>query len=171
MDKILNLKGFVLILVAAILTISIVGTLPKEQVVTIPITIPITIHKNCDDNMLPHIVYEIFVILLNGERRTIKYGISCQLDYITKDGNPRPELQKNLFQKDPQFCAGKVDYVILFRMVPGRKAAKLIEQNLVNQHVLMYKRMPYRQYYPLPKFTNINPNPFELFTNNPNFKF
>ncbi len=154
MNKVLNLKGFLLIALATVVTISMIislpVTIPKVKAPVLPIPVSVPKHKNCDCNELPHIVYEIFVVYFDGKRDCLKYGISCLPEYLTKAGYPRPELQKNYFQKQPQYANGMVQYIILYKDVPGRMAAKAIEQNLVNIHFVKNKRMPLEQKHPTP---------------------
>jgi len=109
------------------------------------------VHGNSDDNCRLHIVYEIFTVTSTGVKRTLKYGISSQCDFITKDGNPRPEYQVPKIQAKPKYWTSKVAYTILFRNVPSRVAAKAIEQNLVNRHVATHRSMPAEQKRPFPK--------------------
>jgi len=107
-------------------------------------------HANCDESPLPHIVYEIFVIFPNGVYDVLKYGISSQLDFITKDGNPRPEYQIPAIQQMPRFKNGKVWYKILYRNVPGRLAAKVIEQQMVDAYFAEKGFQPILQKLPVP---------------------
>jgi len=107
-------------------------------------------HANCNDNQLPHIVYEIWVIYPDGITDVLKYGISSQLDFVTKDGNPRPEYQIPAIQQMPRFKNGKVWYKILYSNVPGRLAAKAIEQQLVDAYFAEKGFQPLLQKLPIP---------------------
>ena len=110
------------------------------------------VHGNSDDNCRLHIVYEIFAVNTWGERLVLKYGISSQCDFVTKDGNPRPEYQVTKFQAEPNYWKMKVAYQILFRNIPSRIAAKTIEQGLVNTYFYSHDRqMPLEQLRPSPK--------------------
>jgi len=107
-------------------------------------------HANSDKNPLPHIVYEIFVIYPNGFLDILKYGISSQDDFITKDGNPRPEYQIPAIKRLQRFENCTVGYNILYRDVPGRIAAKVIEQQLVDAYFALHGEKPYLQHRPIP---------------------
>ncbi len=107
-------------------------------------------HANCDESPLPHIVYEIFVIYPDGIMDILKYGISSQLDFVTKDGNPRPEYQIPLIKRMPLYSNCTVDYNILFRNVSGRLAAKAIEQQLVDTYFAAHDVHPPLQFRPIP---------------------
>ncbi len=107
-------------------------------------------HANSDENPLPHIVYEIYVIYPNGILDILKYGISSQDDFITKDGNPRPEYQIPAIKKIPRFANCKIWYNILYNDVPGRLAAKVIEQELVDVYFAANGEKPFLQHRPIP---------------------
>lgn len=107
-------------------------------------------HANSDDNPLPHIVYEIFVVYPNGIYDVLKYGISCQTDFVTKDGNPRPEYQIPAIKKMPDYKNCKVWYKILQRNVPDRLAAKALEQNYVDNYYVEHGFLPDLQKRPSP---------------------
>ena len=111
-------------------------------------------HANSNENPLPHIVYEIYVIFPDGVFDILKYGISSELDFVTKDGNPRPEYQIPAIKRMPQYENCKVWYNILHRDVPGRLAAKALEQQLVNQYFAAKGRVPRLQKLPRPE-TNL----------------
>ncbi len=89
-----------------------------------------------------HIVYEIYAIDVSDSKRILKYGISSQCDFLTKDGNPRPEYQIPKFQLYEEYKNSKVWYKILHRNIPDRKLAKKIEQDLINKYYLQYEEMP-----------------------------
>ncbi len=110
------------------------------------------IHGNSDDNCRLHIVYEIYAIDSWQIKRTLKYGISSQCDFVTKDGNPRPEYQVPVIQLKNEYKNSKVWYQILHKDIPDRKAAKSIEQELVNEYFSKYTDMPPEQKRPMPKF-------------------
>jgi len=165
MERVLSQRNIILFAFALVLSVALAMWAHKimVQTSTIPVTIakpialpitdaiPISIpHPNSDQNKEPHIVYEIFYTSPIEERLTLKYGISSQLDYKVKEGNPRPELQCNFFQKKPRYSKGIVSYVILHRAVPGRIAAKEIEQTLVSVYFFRKKQMPAEQLKPLP---------------------
>jgi len=154
MNSTLSFRKALLLGFGILLSITILGSYLIVKTRSIAPDLPIAIpkHKNCDDNLLPHIVYKIFIIRVNGEIEILKFGISSEMDYLTKIGNPRPELQCNYLQKEPEYITGKVQYIILFRNVPGRIAAKAIEQYLVNTYFETYGKMPLEQKRPIPKF-------------------
>jgi len=107
-------------------------------------------HANCGESPFPHIVYEIFVIFPNGVYDVLKYGISSQLDFITKDGNPRPEYQIPAIRQMPDYQKCKVWYKILHHNIPGRLAAKAIEQQLVDTYFAANHRKPRLQQLSVP---------------------
>lgn len=107
------------------------------------------VHGNSDDNCRLHIVYEIYSIDKKAIRKTLKYGISSQCDFVTKDGNPRPEYQIPKIQRYEKYKNSKVWYIILHRDIPDRKIAKEIEQELVNEYARTHNfRMPPEQKRP-----------------------
>ncbi len=112
------------------------------------------VHGNDNRNCRLHIVYEIYAKDSWGAKRILKYGISSQCDFITKDGNPRPEYQIPKMQQKKDYKNSKVWYQILHRNIPDRKAAKEIEQNLVNEYYLQNGRRPPEQLRPIPEFLN-----------------
>ncbi len=114
---------------------------------TVSIAIP---HANSDDSPLPHIVYEIYVIYPDNLIDILKYGISSQLDFITKDGNPRPEYQIPAIKQIPDYKGCIIGYNILYREVPGRRAAKAIEQELVDAYYALKDELPDLQKRPIP---------------------
>ncbi len=107
-------------------------------------------HANCNENPLPHIVYEIYVVYPDGVYDILKYGISSQTDFVTKDGNPRPEYQIPLIKKIPRYKKCTIGYNILHRNIPGRIAAKTIEQSLVDVYYSAKNRQPDLQKLPIP---------------------
>jgi len=107
-------------------------------------------HANCNDNQLPHIVHEIWVIYPDGITDILKYGFSSQFDFVTKDGNPRPEYQIPAIQQMPDYRNCKVWYKILHSNVPGRLAAKAIEQQLVDAYFALHGLKPDLQGLPIP---------------------
>ncbi len=108
-------------------------------------------HGNSDDNCRLHIVYEIYAIDSWQIKRSLKYGISSQCDFVTKDGNPRPEYQVPIIQHKPKYKNSKVWYKILHKDIPDRKAAKSIEQELVNEYFYKFQTMPAEQLRPTAK--------------------
>ncbi len=112
-------------------------------------------HANSDESPLPQIVYEIYVIYPNGIMDILKYGISSQLDFVTKDGNPRPEYQIPAIKCQSRFVNCTIWYNILHKNVPGRLAAKAIEQELVNAYRLANGRNPLLQKRPIPNIDKI----------------
>ncbi len=148
LQKHLLLFIFVSVLLVFVYWFSLNIVKPKA----IPITATKTrVHGNDDDNCRLHIVYEIYAIDTTKVRETLKYGISSQCDFITKDGNPRPEYQIPNIKMKPKYKGSIVWYEILHRNIPNRKMAKKIEQDLINEFFYEYKEMPSEQLRPLPK--------------------
>jgi len=108
------------------------------------------VHGNSDENTDLHEVYEIYAEDSWGVRRTLKFGISGQEDFKTKDGNPRPEYQVPFYQAKDDYIDLKVWYEILYREIKGRKAAKEIEKRLVNEYYSVHREMPLEQKRPIP---------------------
>ena len=106
------------------------------------------VHDNCNKNMKLHEVYEIYAEDKWKVKRTLKFGITSQDNFVTKDGNPRPEYQVPPLQTKEDYKHLKVWYVILHRNVKGRVAAKEIEKNLVREYMKAYKKMPPEQKRP-----------------------
>ncbi len=100
-----------------------------------------------------HIVYEIYAIDVLNTKRILKYGISSQCDFLTKDGNPRPEYQIPYYQSKRQYKNVVISYTILYKNIQNRIEAKKIEQELVNEYARTHNfRMPPEQKRPKFKF-------------------
>jgi len=143
--KLLSLTVVVVSVLAISLTVYFARSWADAKVGDIAIP-----HANCDESPLPHIVYEIFVIYPNGIYDVLKFGISSQLDFVTKDGNPRPEYQIPAIRQMPDYQNCKVWYKILQSNVPGRLAAKTIEQQLVDTYFASHGEKPDLQGRPIP---------------------
>ncbi len=142
-QKIRQKKLFLFIFVSVSVVFTYWFSLNIEKPKSIPITVVKTkVHGNDDDNCRMHIVYEIYAIDVSDSKRILKYGISSQCDFLTKDGNPRPEYQIPKFQLYEEYKNSKVWYKILHRNIPDRKLAKKIEQDLINKYYLQYEEMP-----------------------------
>ena len=110
------------------------------------------VHDNSNENSKLHIVYEIYAVdSWNTKIFTIKYGISSQKKYITKKGNPRPQLQIKNIKENSKIKGYKVEYDILFENISGRIEAKQIEKKLVTTYFNTYGEMPVLQKLPLPE--------------------
>lgn len=109
------------------------------------------VHGNSDENMDLHKVYEIYTEDSWGACKTLKYGITAQRDFVTKDGNPRPEYQVPIYQSKKKYSHLIVKYEILYDSIQGRVAAKAIEQRLVNEYFDKFLDLPPEQKRPLPK--------------------
>ncbi len=145
LQKHLLLFIFVSVLLVFVYWFSLNIVKPKA----IPITATKTrVHGNDDDNCRLHIVYEIFTVDAFGVNKTLKYGISSQCDFITKDGNPRPEYQLPFFKI--KYNTFVVSYKILYNNISNRIEAKKIEQELINKYYELHKEMPQEQKLPLP---------------------
>ncbi len=123
-------------------------TLPKEQAMRNPKGRPV--HGNSDDNDDLHKVYEIFIVNVPEKDGTLKYGITSQNDFVTKDGNPRPEYQIPVILKKTDYAGKNITYKYHYENVKGRELAKKLEKELVNKFVEKYQRMPPLQKYPIP---------------------
>ncbi len=108
----------------------------------------IKVHDNSNKNTKLHEVYEIYAEDKWDAKRTLKFGITSQEDFITKDGNPRPEYQVPTLQAKAKYKNLKVWYEILHQNVKGRIAAKEIEKKLVNKFFAENGFMPPEQKRP-----------------------
>ncbi len=141
---------FIFVSVSVVFTYWFSLNIEKQK--SIPITIVKTkVHGNDDDNCRMHIVYEIYAKNKFLSKKTLKYGISSQCDFLTKDGNPRPEYQIPAIILKKDYKGLIVWYSILHRNIPDRKLAKKIEQDLINKYFNMHNEMPPEQKRPLPK--------------------
>ncbi len=110
------------------------------------------VHGNSNENMKPHIVYEIYGVDEFGAKTTIKYGISSRKNYKRKEGNARPNLQLKPISKNP-LCEHfrRIEYKVLNENVAGRKAAKILEKKYVSEYFYNFSRTPLLQELPLPE--------------------
>ncbi len=108
------------------------------------------VHGNSDDNDDLHKVYEIFMIEIPFKETTLKYGITSQNDFVTKDGNPRPEYQIPVILKNPKYAGKNISYKYHYENVKGRVLAKKLEQNLVNKYFEIHQEKPPLQERPIP---------------------
>ncbi len=100
-------------------------------------------------------VYEIYIIDLDKFEETLKFGITSQCDYITKDGNPRPAHQVNKFQMNRIYKTCEIKYRIRYKNIDGRIKAKMLEQILVDEYYAIHKEMPPEQLRPIPSSLKI----------------
>ncbi len=84
------------------------------------------------------------------EEKTLKYGITSQKDFVTKDGNPRPEYQIPGILAKPKYAGKNITYKYHYENVNGRIKAKQLEQELVNKYYEIYRRKPPLQERPIP---------------------
>ena len=104
------------------------------------------VHGNDDRNNRLHIVYEIYGINKTGDYTTIKYGITCQKNFVSRWGNPRPEYQIPYYQMIFPYL--KVGYKILHSNIQSRMEAKRIEKSYVSRYYSKYGEMPLKQKRP-----------------------
>jgi len=105
----------------------------------------IYIHANSKNSPKPNIVYEIYVLNVDGFQ-TMKYGVSSRSDFVTRSGNPRPEYQcvaLNLVAPTGTFYW----YSILARTT-DRATALSIEKSLVESYISIHGRRPLLQFRP-----------------------
>ncbi len=107
-------------------------------------------HGNSDKNCKLHLVYEIYAKEPKKEKITLKYGITSQCDFVTKDGNPRPEYQIPIFQAMPKYSIYIIQYKILHRNINGRVRAKEIEQQYVDEYFKINNEELPEQKRPIP---------------------
>ncbi len=107
-------------------------------------------HGNSDQNNCLHKVYEIYIVDTWGVEFTLKFGITSQEDFKTKEGNPRPEYQAKAFQRMKIYQGFIVKYRYLNENIEGRIEAKKLEQIYVNQYYVVYEQMPPEQTRPIP---------------------
>jgi len=110
-----------------------------------------TAHGNSDNNCDLHKVYEIYTEDVWGAHSTLKYGITSQCDFKTKDGNPRPEYQIRAYQLLPEYRTYIVKYCFLNENIEGRIEAKLLEQFYVDEYYIKFGTKPPEQQRPFPK--------------------
>ncbi len=108
------------------------------------------VHGNSDKNCDIHQVYEIYAKNHLGAKKTLKYGITSQCDFKTKEGNPRPEYQVKIFKTLPEYTNYEIFYHFLNNFVEGRIKAKALEQRYVSMYYAKHKHMPEKQLRPLP---------------------
>jgi hypothetical protein len=121
---------------------------PQEQ--TKPKVKNRPVHGNSDDNEDLHKVYEIFMIEIPYVEITLKYGITSQNDFVSKDGNPRPEYQIPGILKQTAYAGKKISYKYHYTNINGRVKAKQLEQELVNKYYETYGQKPPLQERPIP---------------------
>ncbi len=95
-------------------------------------------HGNSNKNCKLHLVYEIYAKEPKKEKITLKYGITSQCDFVTKDGNPRPEYQVRDLKLNSDYIAYDIEYIILYNNINGRVEAKRIEKELVTKYALTH---------------------------------
>ncbi len=137
-----------LILAFGYLVIPNTETEPQEEAKQNPKNRPV--HGNSNDNDDLHKVYEIFIIEIPYNEITLKYGITSQKDFVTKDGNPRPEYQIPNILKNPEYADKNISYKYHYENVKGRVLAKQLEQELVNKYYATYGQKPPLQERPIP---------------------
>ena len=92
------------------------------------------IHANSKNSPKPNIVYELYAISLTEGHQVMKYGVSSRADYVTREGNPRPEYQAMILNAMEPAGSGRYYWYRILDRTSNRETALELEKGYVREY-------------------------------------